>query len=191
MAEWSRNDDDLSLRAFRYIAGELSEADAAAFERRLARDLDGCAAVAEMVEITGAIALIQPAPARSTVSRRSPAAFHSRFRTRLATAFAASIAIGVLCLATVSSTPRPGPPDRTEGMEDAPQSVALTWSSLRQQHDGALFADLGDWPLFEPPASGLTRTALDPREDDAALPSWVLASIDASEEPGEDGAGGN
>lgn len=191
MAEWSRNDDELSLRAFRYIAGELSDADAAAFERRLTRDLAGCEAVAEMVEITGAIALIQAAPVGATTSRRWPAAFPTRFRMRLATAVAASIATGVFCLATASSSPRLGPPDRAEGMEDAPRSVALAWSSLRQKYDAALFAELGDWPLFEPPASSLTRTALDPREDDAALPSWVLASIDASEEPGEDGAGGN
>ena len=188
MAEWVRNDDELSLRAFRYIAGELSEADAAAFERRMARDLASCAAVADMVEIAGAIALIQPAPARAATARRSPPSY--RIWARLATAAAAILVTGMLCLSTDSPPSRLGAHDRAEGMEDAPRTVALTWSNLRQPHDGILFADFGEWPLFEPPTS-LTRTALDPHEEEAMLPSWVLASIDEGEEPGEDGAGGN
>src|SRR5690606_22872574 len=51
---------DLAWLAFRYVAGELDEAEASAFELRLEHDLSACEAVAEAVELAGAVALLRP-----------------------------------------------------------------------------------------------------------------------------------
>ena len=48
---------DLPWLAFRYVAGELAGDEAAAFERRLDTDQGAREAVAEVVELSGAVAL--------------------------------------------------------------------------------------------------------------------------------------
>lgn len=57
--------DELDWLAFRYIAGELSEPEAAEFEERLALDQDAREAVARSVELTSTLATSLDASAKS------------------------------------------------------------------------------------------------------------------------------
>ncbi|HUG92976.1 MAG TPA: hypothetical protein VML55_19200 [Planctomycetaceae bacterium] len=69
--------DDLGFEAFRYVAGEMADAESAAFEQRLAADQQAREAVARAVEIAQAVTVLGPqavaaaGPAFASVRRPS------------------------------------------------------------------------------------------------------------------------
>jgi anti-sigma factor RsiW len=157
--------DELSWIAFRYVAGEMSAAEQWAFETRLARDPAACAAVAEAVELTGAVRRAAPAlPRTARPSRRS----------RPAIKLAASIAAACLAVVIglrVTTLPTEHETDRA--------AFPLSWPDLREP---ASLPELLNWQEED------DETAMAASDNDSGeLRSWMveLAGLgeDASEEP--------
>src|SRR5262245_42977042 len=89
-----REGTDLSWPAFRYVAGEMACDEVEAFERRLDEDQGAREAVAQAVELAGAIAALPPDADGSLPFRRRPAV-----RTFLAvTSMAAAACLAWLAL---------------------------------------------------------------------------------------------
>jgi hypothetical protein len=132
MALPSEPKSDLAWFAFAYVSGELTHAEAEAFERRLAQDQAAREAVAEAVALIGAVAAVPPEtlPLPST-RRRWP-------RRWLAAGVAAAASLAVVVglsrrgptppiVVAVVAPPRAG--------ADPAGTVALAWSGLRQEFD--------------------------------------------------------
>src|SRR3954468_7171783 len=119
---------DLLLLAVRYIAGELPDDELAAFESRLERDQAAREAVAQAVELAGAVAQLPPATADVSSMPRP-----RRLPLRMAAVAAAAclvIAAGVVLRARHETPASPQAPPVTA--TNPPGSVALAWSGLRQ-----------------------------------------------------------
>jgi ferric-dicitrate binding protein FerR (iron transport regulator) len=143
---------DLHWTAFLYISGDLPPAESTSFEARLADDQEARDAVAEAVELAGALAIVG---AESRPRRRS----------KLLRAFiAASALAAAACLVlTLQPGPRPTGYDRPDASE-----VALAWSSLRGG------ADIGQLAEIEIES----ESEVEPSTD-RALPSWLLSAASA------------
>ncbi len=138
-----------SWTAFRYALGELPDAEAAAFERRLLDDQAAREAVALAVELVGALAIVgaeQPSPLPAPVRDR-----RRRFAPWAPLATAA--AVFAAALAWTGQAPRPGP--------DASR-VASAWSGLRDRPGPDLDDELPG-PIEAEPTL------------DRPLPSWLVA----------------
>ena len=160
---------DLPWTAFLYVNGDLTPDQASSFERRLDDDQEAREAVAEAVELAGALALVGPefAPRRRSTARR-------------ALLGAASMAAAAGLLLAISSSFRPiepVPPDASR--------VAQAWSGLRAEVDA-------DWTTFAAEAHATSRAEpgqvakpdeLDEAESglstERALPSWLLSAASA------------
>lgn len=173
----SRN-DERSWLAFQYVNGELSPEDAAAFEHRLSHDLAACETVAAMVELSRAIALVSPSVA-SSFSPRPRRAWRLRVG---ATALAATLLVAVsLGLPWPSASVSPTQSPRS-GVEPA-GTIALTWWDLRgEEPDRALWPGLD--PVLDRAVPGSRAALSDPQDDEdqeeAPLPSWLLATLEES-----------
>lgn len=90
--------EDLEWTAFQYIANELPEADAAAFEQRLADDQAAREAVARCVELTHSVVALEEArsPEVASVLAASRCSDRRRRRWSVAAVLAAAVAV---CLA--------------------------------------------------------------------------------------------
>src|SRR4051794_32674415 len=117
-------DSDRCWLAFRYVAGEMTGDEAASFEERLGRDQSAREAVAEAVELAGAVFLA------TSLARPLPTSGHRGggrwVLCGLARAAAACLALVVGRLAPPPS--RPAPPPTTGAPAEAAEAVALTWS---------------------------------------------------------------
>jgi hypothetical protein len=155
-------ESDLHWTAFLYSSGDLPLDEAERFEARLADDQAARDALADAVELAGALAIVAPEfrPRRRLIGRRILFA---------ASAFAAA---ACLVLAFSSWLLRPSLQDRPDASE-----VALAWSSLRGGADV-------DW-LALPTGSPMAEAAqIDPEVEvepstDRALPSWLLSAASA------------
>ena len=143
---------DLHWTAFLYVSGDLPAAEASSFEARLADDQEARGAVAEAVELVGALAII---------GDESP----PRRRSKLRRVFvAASVLAAAACLVlTLQPGLRPTGHDRLDASE-----VALAWSSLRGG------ADIGQVAEIEIES----ESEVEPSTD-RALPSWLLSAASA------------
>ncbi len=155
-------DADLRWTAFLYVAGELPTAKEAEFERRLDDDQAAREAVAEAVELAGALASVGPGafePART----RGPSA-------RRALAWSAMAAAASLAVATAWAirSSRTSPPDASE--------VAIAWSGLRSHEPIGGEVDFVSPPDEPHPASELDAPT------DPALPSWLLTAAEARDD---------
>ncbi len=115
---------DLSWTAFRYVAGETSSAEADAFEARLADDQAAREAVAAAVELSGAIALLDPVAAFPSRPRKRG----SRAMVWVATGIAAGLMLGFGFDYLSSRLPTTAQPRMAE-------EVVRAWSDLRRQAD--------------------------------------------------------
>lgn len=160
---------DLHLLAFRYVAGDLPEADSEAFELRLADDQAAREAVAMAVELSDSISACRS-------SRRVPGARRTRaFLWAGGLAAAASVTFALTQF---------GPQPALHDVESRPiagmQGVAVAWAA------------------FGTPAESLVDAAESSEsdrigiEDDAAaadadpdattvVPSWVVHAVSSSE----------
>jgi len=162
---------DLDWTAFRYVSGDLSPAEASAFESILGDDQDAREAVAAAVELAGALAIAVDGPILALPRRRTMA------RRLAAGSVAAAVAAAACLLVRVLPIPSPA------GCPDAP-AIARAWSGLRSAADG-------DWASIvsegHEPASTV-EAGIDDHEADAAeraVPSWMLAAAAPSAPPRE------
>jgi hypothetical protein len=150
---------DLHWTAFLYISGDLPADEATSFEARLADDQEARDAVAEAVELAGALAIVG---AESRPRRRS----------KLRRAFVAASVLAAAACVALAFSPRSGPTgqDRLDASE-----VALAWSSLRGGPDIGQVAEIEIESEVEP-------------STDRALPSWLLSAASAplDDEPREE-----
>lgn len=161
------DDNDRPWTAFRYVAGELTPDEAAAFEALLDHDQNAREAVADAVELAGAIALIgDPVVSISTRSRHRAA--------RAVAWVAAGIAAGLLLgfgFDRLVLHPPTGPRPRIAA------EVVSTWSDLRHHADDpdALRMQLA---LNDDSADLAATLALEPNGE-GEVPSWMteLASL--------------
>lgn len=100
--------------AHRYVLGEMTAEESAAYETLLANDAEVCAAVAEAVELIEAIRQVRP--------ERAPA---QRRRLRLAGLVAAAATLGSIGAALWGMR-------ASRTAIDAPAAVALLWSDLHE-----------------------------------------------------------
>ncbi|MBX6311987.1 MAG: transposase [Isosphaeraceae bacterium] len=162
---------DLPWLAFRYVCGELDDRESAAFEARLDHDQAAREAVAEAVELIGAV-VSAPRGLAGTVpvlSRRQRWG-----RVLAASVLAAAACWGGLAVSRLfrSNTPTVAdslPSSRSDG------EVALTWSGLRragehEERDAFLsWIEEGSAALESEPAAAADLVA-----EDQPLPSWLL-----------------
>ncbi len=190
--------NDLAWQAFRYVGGEMDGREADAFEHRLEHDPAACAAVAEAVELTGALALIggENLPGRRA-RRRLPVAL---------VALAATLLVGTtLTLLMWSSSEGPGerggqlvgnvPSSETSTPLIAPadslesqswEHVALAWVDLRG-HEGLLDDSSRGPELTATVGDSSIEDSTGPSDavDDLELPSWMLELAALGDVPGE------
>jgi len=158
---------ELEWTAFRYIAGELSPADVAEFEQRLALDQNAREAVASAVQMAEAVAGLQPAPLElaPTVGDQNPR--RATGAALVAAATCALVLVGTLILDRVSSS---GPHDSAalQANDGADQLLNL-WAASHDGLDVWADADEGDAPITG-------------SDEEFAVPSWMLAAaeIDAT-----------
>jgi hypothetical protein len=154
-------DADLHGTAFLYAAGDLPEAEEAAFERRLAGDQAAREAVAGAVELAGILAALGPADwTRARARPRRPLA------RRVLPWSAAAACLVVAGLAGLRSAATPTP-DASE--------IAMAWSGLRRID--AAGGDLDGLGLGDDPPATDPHPAADP-----ALPSWLLIAASPEED---------
>jgi hypothetical protein len=126
-------DADLHWRALRYVMGELGPDEAEAFERRLDEDQAAREAVAQAVELAGAIAAQEPAapvlPLRLGSRRPVPTVIAG-----VALAAAAALAWFVV-LPGGPACRMPIRNDAATGVFKPTETVTLAWSTLREECD--------------------------------------------------------
>jgi hypothetical protein len=149
-------ESDLHWTAFLYVAGELSPDEASRFESRLADDQDARDAVAEAVELAGALAIVGP----EFLVRRRPIG-----RRALVAASGLAAACIVLAIAPRFLPSRPDRPDAS--------AVALAWSSLRADSDAASTAQVT--VEAEPTGESEAEIGVD-ASTGRALPSWLITA---------------
>jgi anti-sigma factor RsiW len=166
---------ELAWLALRYVSGEMARDEAEAFESRLDQDQAAREAVAQVVEIAGAVAALPPARAAGTLPFRRRAAV----RTFLAAAtLAAAACLAWLAIDLRGPVPLPPQPRRTTANTPA-ATVALTWSSLHQEREAekddtsGLLAWNEDLPV---PAE--TEDA-----SDTGLPPWLVDAASLAGRP--------
>ena len=154
---------DLHWTAFLYTSGDLPADEESAFETRLLDDQAARDAVADAVELAGALAVVGP-----DFRRRRPIGRRAFV--------AASVLAAAACLA-VAIVPRllPSRQDRPDASD-----VAIAWSSLR----GGAEVGWMDLPTGSPTAGPAQVAEIDAEAEvepstDRALPSWLLTAASA------------
>jgi hypothetical protein len=162
-------ESDLHWTAFLYVAGELSLDEASSFELRLLDDQEARDAVAEAVELAGALAIVGPLfrPKRRSIGRRTLALVG-------ASSLAAAACLVLALVPQLRSIPS-APADASE--------TALAWSSLRGGADADWLAFADGSPTTGPAESGPVAEVESESESepstDRALPSWLLSAASA------------
>lgn len=171
--------EELEWCAFRYVAGEMSPAEAAMFEGRLADDQPARDAVCRAVALAGRLASARPqlSPVSET-DRAAPVARDPRPRRIAAPtlreigwmAVGAAATLLVVYLARPGATAQSVPVVASKPGQVQPHADALVWARLQTESGWAgeqsqRFAEEFDWP----PDSGAT----DAPPHEPGLPSWL------------------
>jgi hypothetical protein len=178
-------DTDLHWLAFRYVCGELTGDESVALEARLAHDLAAQEAVAEAVELVGAVGLAASS-ARPTILPIRPA------RTRRIMIWAIPVSAAACLLLAFGLNvlghrkPAAGPlASHPSALVATPtRDVALAWSGLRRE-EGIQPSDQTTWPVE---SSGIAELELLPvaEEGESSPPSWLVAAASLRETPTPD-----
>jgi hypothetical protein len=156
--EWDQN--DLDWRAFRYVAGEMTAAETAAFEGELAENLGAAEAVARAVELTTTVATVERL-ATPAIARRSAASWSLRL-SWLAAGIAATVAAVLVSQVEWSS---PGQ------IEKSSAQLAEAWSASQDDHQWS--ADLAADEALPNDGDGVDENSVDL----PAAPGWMLAAV--------------
>lgn len=172
---------DLAWLAFRYVAGEMKQEEVDAFEASLEHDQTAREALAEAVEIAGAVALVaehsQTLPIAPIWTRPHP------LRS------AAWMLLGAAaCLALMLLVPRSGETRRGERVESTaldlaePVRVALTWSRLRD--DQGSDPEVAGFSLEGEPLAWLDELSVSADHDlPAEMPGELIGDIEPEPTP--------
>jgi anti-sigma-K factor RskA len=166
--------DELTWRAFQYVAGELSATDADLFEERLADDQSAREAVAQAVALFHTVCAVEAAePAVALAgqgSRRAVAVPAIVWRGALAVAAAILLAITLNLNLFNRSTPE------SKNVAAVTPALADAWSALR-----ADFASDENASQSVAASAVLTDAELAIAEEDLAVstdaPSWMTAAV--------------
>jgi len=203
--EW----DELHWTAFRYVAGELSDAECALFEERLAAEQPAREAVARAARLAEAIALAEsPAAMPSAVpagagfssssrgAHRGRSAWQLRFAALAALCAVLIVGIGVWAWKVrgvpdtrVAESERPGVAGSLERRLGV-LALWLEWNAATAGEDveGAAGSHLGEEALG---SLGTTSDEFlgDPAESEFEVPGWMIAALSPEQASGPDDSG--
>jgi hypothetical protein len=173
--------NELDWTAFCYAAGELSPAEGAAFEQRLATDQAAREALARAVELTQAVAMAETL--EPVVVVRAERSLWGRRLAWMAVGSAASL----LAAALVSALVAPRADNPLVVSDDLTSELAAAWTQTRQELSVA--SDAGLWfpdHLDAVTLDTVTGEPVDPLTDEredavvSATPSWLTAAVRSS-----------
>jgi hypothetical protein len=158
------NLEDLDLQAFRYIAGEMTAAEADSFEQRLADDQAACEAVARAVELAQAVATVPADVIPLPTTHHSPLTTHSSphrwLRPARWVAAAAAVVFGVAGWWYVNRS-------------DEESRLAKVWANLWLGSDAVVVPDhdlIAD-----------SKESIVDDEDELTVPGWMIEAVGGSD----------
>lgn len=171
--------DDLNWLAYRYVAGELDEAEALAFESQMETDQDAREAVAQAVLLTRCVAIAaddgQPQQGESVCELAAPVSAAGRGS---AWGWVSALVVSAALLVLVSQVVRPGPREvgtLTQPSDAAQEQLAEVWDSVREPLDEpAWTADA--WEDDDDSALELTSALAESAGDDSEA-YWIEAAV--------------
>lgn len=164
----SEERDDLDLSAFRYVAGEMTPGEAAAFETRLADDQAARDAVSRAVGLSQLVASAAPADPPAP-ARTSAAAWMRPLGWMAIGAAAAVLAINVFPRPAANPAGAP-PTSNVQPTGGRSPADALVWARLQSDQE-LTAAELERW--LDEPAEPDDAEELLPMPE---IPSWILAA---------------
>lgn len=189
--------DELNWLAVRYVSGEMTEAEAAAFEERLGTDELACEAVSKAVQMTLAVrAAFDEKTTVGQVSNLSVASKPNRLKTcptaRVATKTARRISLtaaAVAVLAVLFLANRHEPNGVATAQSERDRALAVLWTQAGLEMPA--IPEMDDPGEAESPDSD----AADPTEDEhrpppvdlvADVPEWLLVALASQSGADED-----
>lgn len=166
--ENNSNTSELHWQAFRYLAEEMSAEERSAFEMSLEQNLAACEALAQTVELTSALKLVEQfSPADLQPAPRVALAWNSRW---------AWVSAGLLAAVLVISAVQFYPASPESSPTTDPQ-LAAVWSNTQSSWEGNLLETAGD-VVGESVLSGVAEDSpVTISSDLPAAPSWMLAAV--------------
>ncbi|MFI4876475.1 MAG: hypothetical protein ACIALR_14090 [Blastopirellula sp. JB062] len=160
---------DFDLTALRYLADELSPAEAEQFERLLAEDDAACRRFADAVELAAAMQAVAAAPVELAIATKSESERRSRWQFSAALSLLAASILFVI-VGGVSSF--------VFWSDDADSRLAQSWVATSDAVDEALTVE-GLLVAETAPLPPLDALADEIAEDDAwnAPPDWMLTAV--------------
>lgn len=146
-----KQDREIDWQAFLYVSGDMTSADAEAFEDRLATDQEAREGVAAAVELLDRLAASRPTSTDGLPALPTP--------DRSARRFAAAATIAASLLVCWSLGRNPQGPARPSG-EEARQLISF-WSEA-----------------WSPGENGAADAAADDEDSEVTVPSWMLAAVE-------------
>ncbi|MAG92837.1 MAG: hypothetical protein CMJ48_03710 [Planctomycetaceae bacterium] len=165
--------NDLDWLAFRYVAAEMTRAEAESFETLLADEQSAREAVAVAVELTQAVAYVVPVPAAASRASVSVRSYYAAFL-----AVAAAVAAGLLfAFSTPMRTQQLAQRDVTADLEETggivPRELVEAWTEAELAYDDdstvEALVELAQNDVVVDLAS-VGRTELD-------VPDWLVAAV--------------
>jgi len=187
--------DDLNWLAFRYVAGELDEAEMQAFESRLEADQDVREAVAQAVALTRCVAVVaaeqasRSEPVCELPARELPAREGAADRPALgrgsAWGWVTALAVSAALLVLLSQFIRPSGRDwermASTSEAAAQEQLAQVWDAVREPLDLPVWAadkwdDVDAWAEVEDAGAELEISGAELSVDDSEA-YWIEAAV--------------
>ena len=184
---------ELAWQSFRYIAGEMDQAEHSAFEDRLAADQTSREVVAQVVELSQAVACAEAAEAAAmpaTIPMRRPDGIEAPSRMHavrwMATGAAACLACvlvvqSVLSIVNTGSQPQAELTDLGAGIKSSTadgRALIQAYQQLRAEElSQAELAATGSDDVLQLSETGDHLADEAASETEAHVPSWLLAAV--------------
>lgn len=173
--------DDVNWLAFRYVAGELDEAETQAFELLLETDQPAREAVAQAVMIARSVTMVadygQAKQSESVCELTTPVSAAGRGS---AWGWGTALVVSAALLVLVSQVVRPGARElgtKAPAIDAAQEQLAEVWDSVREPLDKpAWTADVWEEEEDEDAALELTTSSTDTAVDDSDA-YWIEAAV--------------
>ncbi len=164
---------DLDWLAFRYVAAEMTQAEAESFETLLADEQDAREAVAVAVELTQAVAYVVPAPASAPQASVSVRSYYAAL-----IAVAAVVAAGLLfAFSTPRTTQQLAQRDATADPEEAggivPGELVEAWTEAELAYDDDSTVEA----LVEVAQNDVVADLASVGRTELDVPDWLVAAV--------------